>query len=130
MGAMLRHLPKYSLKRLSLGGVVDKLDVLSKKQFSKDKMQKLNLIETQHLFCDIYCLLPGQSQKVHSHKDADKIYFVLEGTTIVQIGEEERTLERGEIVLAPAGLPHGVRNDSQGEVTLLVMMAPNPNQPG
>jgi mannose-6-phosphate isomerase-like protein (cupin superfamily) len=30
-------------------------------------------------------------------------------------------------VLAPAGAPHGVRNTSDGRLTLLVLMTPNPN---
>lgn len=106
------------------------LEVSSKRFFAGDKMQKVNLFETANLFCDVYCLLPGQAQKLHSHKGADKIYYVLEGNATVQVGEEEQTLGPGKIVLAPADVVHGVRNASHEDLSVLVLMAPNPNSQG
>jgi quercetin dioxygenase-like cupin family protein len=91
-------------------------------------MQKVNLFETERMFADIYCLEPGQEQKRHAHSGADKIYFVLEGAGRFQIGDEERELGVDQIVLAPADVEHGVRNDSQARLVLLVFMAPNPNK--
>ena len=103
------------------------LEVLAKRFFSAEKMQKVSLFETENLFCDVYCLQPGQAQKPHHHSGADKIYCVLEGTATVQIGEEEKLLGPGRIVLARSEVVHGVRNASPENVTLLVVMAPNPN---
>jgi mannose-6-phosphate isomerase-like protein (cupin superfamily) len=87
----------------------------------------VNLFETPRMFCDIYCLEPGQSQKPHAHAGADKVYFVLEGEGQFTVGSEERRLGPGHAVLAPADIDHGVRNTSQGQLTVLVFMAPNPN---
>ena len=103
------------------------LEVLKQRAFSAEKMQKINLFETANFFCDIYCLCPGQVQKVHTHKDADKVYYILEGELIVQVGIEEQACPAGQIVLASAGEPHGVRNSSRKNATILVLMAPNPN---
>ena len=102
-------------------------DLKTEQRFSAEKMQKINLFETDNMFADIYCLEPGQEQKVHAHKGADKIYIVLEGTGRFQIGGQEQDLDAGKIVLAPADIEHGVRNGSDGRLVLLVMMAPNPN---
>lgn len=102
-------------------------DVLVKQEFSTEKMKKISLFDTANLFCDLYCLRPGQSQKPHTHQGADKIYFVLQGQGNFVVGEEERVLKKGEIVLAPSGAIHGVRNNSHQTLNLLVMMAPNPN---
>jgi quercetin dioxygenase-like cupin family protein len=104
-----------------------KLEVLKQRFFSAEKMQKINLLETPNFFCDIYCLCPGQVQKLHTHEDADKVYYVIEGELIVQVGNEEQTCPAGQIVLASAGEPHGVRNGSRENATVLVLMAPNPN---
>ncbi|MBI4850564.1 MAG: cupin domain-containing protein [Acidobacteria bacterium] len=90
-------------------------------------MVKINLFETNNLFCDVYCLEPQQSQKLHTHHDADKIYFVLEGIGHFYVGEEKQTLGVGNTVLAPAGLQHGVENLSEERLVLLVVMSPNPN---
>ncbi len=99
------------------------------KQFNQEKMTKINMVDTKHCFCDIYCLLPGQAQKLHAHTDADKIYYVLAGEGTFQIGEETEALGNGHCILAPAGVPHGVQNSTQEELVLLVFMSPNPNFP-
>jgi quercetin dioxygenase-like cupin family protein len=102
--------------------------VKSEITFSADKMRKVNLFETQRMFADIYCLEPGQEQKRHSHNGADKIYYVLEGTGRFHIDGVEADLGQDQIVLAPADVEHGVRNESSDRVVLLVFMAPNPNK--
>lgn len=103
-------------------------NVESERRFSREKMQKMNLFETERMFTDIYCFEPGQEQNPHAHPDAEKVYFVLEGTGRFQIGGDERDLGPDQIVLAPAGEEHSVRNLSQARLVLLVFMAPNPNK--
>lgn len=95
--------------------------------FSEEKMQKNTLFDSPHLFYDTYCLLPSQSQKVHAHEGSDKVYYVLEGTGHFVIGDEERDLSRGNAVIARAGDPHGVRNETGENLVLLVTMAPRPS---
>ena len=102
-------------------------NVLAAARFAPEKMQKINLYETTNFFCDVYCLEPGQEQKPHAHDDADKIYYVLEGCGTFLVGAEEQELGQHQIVLAPAGVPHGVRNTSAARLTILVFMTPNPN---
>jgi mannose-6-phosphate isomerase-like protein (cupin superfamily) len=96
-------------------------------RFSGEKMSKVNLFETERMFCDVYGLEPGQGQRVHVHQGADKIYVVLEGIGTFRIGDEERDLGPETAVLAPASVEHGVQNNGEGRLTLLVFMAPNPN---
>jgi len=95
--------------------------------FSEEKMKKNALFDSPHFFYDTYCLLPGQTQKVHAHEGSDKVYYVLEGTGRFTIGEEEQDLPQGHAVIARAGQPHGVRNESGENLILLVTMAPHPS---
>lgn len=97
------------------------------KKFAAEKMTKTNIFETENFFCDIYCFEPGQSQKLHTHEGADKIYFVFEGEGLFQVGAERETLGEGFCILARSGLEHGVENSSNKRLTLLVFMSPNPN---
>jgi quercetin dioxygenase-like cupin family protein len=97
-------------------------------EFGPDKMTKVNLFESGNLFCDVYCLKPGQEQKVHSHAGNDKIYHALTGTAHVTLGADTHPLPPGHTAVAPAGLPHGVENRSRENATLLVIMAPNPGR--
>lgn len=92
-------------------------------QFSEAKLNKVALAESPRLLFDVYCLLPGQAQKVHVHEGIDKVYVALSGQPTVQLGDESRTLARDEAAYAPAGLPHGVRNDGTEPATLLVFQA-------
>jgi quercetin dioxygenase-like cupin family protein len=94
--------------------------------FSVEKMQKVNLFDTERMFCDVYCFETGQEQTPHAHKGADKVYYVLQGTANIRIGQETRTLGPGSIALAPAGADHGVQNLGPDRVVLLVFMAPKP----
>ena len=34
--------------------------------FAAAKMAKNNLFESERMFCDVYCLEPGQAQRVHA----------------------------------------------------------------
>ena len=98
--------------------------------FSDEKMRKVNLYESPRLFCDVYCLQPGQSQRPHEHPENDKNYHALSGTCHVQIGETVRPLPPGQIAVAPAGVVHGLENRSDGPATVLVVMAPHPSFEG
>lgn len=95
-------------------------------QFSTEKLQKVALFESDYLFYDLYCLEPGQKQKVHRHEGSDKIYLALEGRPTIQIGEERAEQAPGQAVMAPEGVDHGVLNDSGERAVLLVVMAPKP----
>jgi quercetin dioxygenase-like cupin family protein len=105
---------------------MQRVAVSGRVRFASDKMQKVPLFESERFFCDLYCLAPGQAQRVHSHADSDKVYYVLSGRAAIQVGEETAEAETGTAVLAPAGVSHGVANRSDGPVTLLVFMAPKP----
>jgi mannose-6-phosphate isomerase-like protein (cupin superfamily) len=95
-------------------------------RFSDDKMQKISLFDSAKYFCDLYCLKPGQDQRIHSHGESDKIYFVLRGQGKFHIAGEEKDLGPGEAVIARPGQAHGVRNAGAEDLVLLVFMTPRP----
>ena len=96
--------------------------------FAMEKMHKVHLFETERFFLDVYCLEPGQTQKAHAHAGSDKVYAVLEGAIVAQVGPDEQELRAGEAVLAPAGTEHGIANRSDSRAAVLVFMAPKPSQ--
>ena len=100
--------------------------VLSQKAFDAQKMRKVNLFETERMFCDLYCFEPGQEQKTHTHSGADKIYYVLEGSGTFHIGGESQELQEQTMVMAASEVEHGVVNTGNKRLVLLVYMAPKP----
>ena len=95
-------------------------------RFSAEKMQKIPLFDSAKYFCDLYCLRPGQDQRVHAHAESDKIYFVLRGTGLFHIAGEEKELGLGQAVMARPGQEHGVRNAAAEDLVMLVFMTPRP----
>lgn len=101
--------------------------LLDAKQFSAEKMKKNGIFETDRFFCDLYCFEPGQEQSRHTHEGQDKIYYVVEGKGVFQVGAEQKELSPGEIALAAAGQNHEVANRSQERLVVLVFVTPKPS---
>jgi mannose-6-phosphate isomerase-like protein (cupin superfamily) len=97
------------------------------RRFATEKMVKAGVFATPRLFYDLYCLEPGQAQKLHSHEGSDKVYLVLEGRAAITVGPDEQELAPGQAVLAAAGVPHGARNASAERAVLLVVTTPPPS---
>jgi quercetin dioxygenase-like cupin family protein len=89
-----------------------------------EKFFKTTLWQTDHLMLGLNCLDAGQTQKVHAHDGADKIYYVLEGEGNFTIGDEQTTATQGMLILAPAGIPHGVTNNGGQRLSVLVTISP------
>ncbi len=89
-----------------------------------EKFYKATLWQGDHVMVGLNCLDPQQSQSVHAHQGADKFYFVLEGRGRFTIGDVEHEAAPGELVIAPAGVPHGVTNKGSERLSLLVAIAP------
>ena len=103
------------------------VNLLDYQHFSSEKMKKNNLFQTARFFCDIYCFEPGQEQKGHIHGEQDKVYLVLEGQGMFQVGSEKRVLGPGQGTMAPAGEEHGVKNHTDQRLKVLVFVSPNPS---
>lgn len=91
---------------------------------SPEKFFKSTLVESPRLLLGLNCLEPGQAQAAHTHADQDKFYFVIEGDGEFTVGSETRLAGEGVMVLAPAGVPHGVTNLGSARLVVLVGIAP------
>ncbi len=89
-----------------------------------EKFYKTTLWQGEHVMIGINCLEQGQTQPVHAHAGADKLYFVLSGTGNFTVGDEQTTVGSGMLIVAPAGVPHGVSNAGDERLSLLIAIAP------
>lgn len=89
-----------------------------------DKFFKATLWQGEHVMVGLNCLEAGQTQTVHAHEGADKFYFVVEGTGKFLVGDNEETVSAGMLVVAPAGVPHGVTNNGDERLSVLIGIAP------
>ncbi|MGE0591706.1 MAG: cupin domain-containing protein [Vicinamibacterales bacterium] len=91
-----------------------------------DKMGKATLFESDRLLVGLNAFEPGQEHAVHSHAGMDKLYYVIDGAGTFLMSGRELPMRAGEMLVAPDGVPHGVRNDSTARLLVLVVLAPAP----
>ena len=93
--------------------------------FSTGQMTKLDCFRSNRLLVGLNCFEPGQTQKVHSHAGADKFYFVVSGKARLTVGDGTVEAQDGDLILAPAGVPHGVEQALERTVLLVaIALAP------
>jgi mannose-6-phosphate isomerase-like protein (cupin superfamily) len=69
-------------------------------------------------------IVPGRELEAHVHETEDDAFYILEGElTFFGDGEEERA-GAGAFVLAPSGVEHGFRNETDAAVRTLNIHAP------
>jgi quercetin dioxygenase-like cupin family protein len=93
--------------------------------FSEARAAKADLCRGTRLFAGLNCFEAGQTQPVHAHAGADKFYFLVSGKARMTVGDETREAAAGDLVWAPAGIPHGVVEALERTV-MLVAMGPPP----
>ncbi len=72
-------------------------------------------------------LEPGESLKRHI-TPVDVFFYVLEGTGVVEIGEERREVGADTLIDSPAKIPHCWYNESDAVVRFLVVKVPRPKE--
>jgi mannose-6-phosphate isomerase-like protein (cupin superfamily) len=65
---------------------------------------------------------PGQGPRLHHHP-YDETFVILEGQVQVRVGEQTVEGGPGDIVVGPAGVPHGFVNTGQGPARLVCIHA-------
>ena len=92
-----------------------------------DKMGKSTLFESQRLMVGLNAFEPGQSHKLHAHAGMDKLYIVVEGEGVFLLDQTELPMRAGDALVAPEGVPHGIRNTSQARLLVMAVLAPSPS---
>ena len=100
--------------------------VSSSAHFSPDKMGKSTVMRSEFLFVGLNAFEPGQEHAPHVHEGQDKLYFILEGSGVVRIGEETEVLSVGDAAYAPSGVSHSIRNPGPARLVTMVVLAPPP----
>jgi mannose-6-phosphate isomerase-like protein (cupin superfamily) len=58
---------------------------------------------------------PGRGPSLHTHP-YEELLIILEGQATLDDGAAKREVEAGDIVLIPAGQPHGFVNSGEGQL--------------
>ncbi len=89
-------------------------------------MGKSTIFMSDSMLVGLNAFEAGQEHALHGHADQDKVYHVLEGSGLFLLEGRDIEMDAGAMLVAPAGVPHGVRNTSSERLVVLVFMAPPP----
>ena len=94
--------------------------------FNPEKMGKATLFESERILVGLNSFEVGQEHKLHAHEGMDKVYQVLTGTGLFLLEGEEQAMSPGVMLVAPSGVPHGIRNTGDAQLVVLAILAPGP----
>ncbi|MEM6822481.1 MAG: cupin domain-containing protein [Verrucomicrobiota bacterium] len=66
----------------------------------------------------------GSATAEHKHPKTEEIYYILEGSGTMKIGEETQTVRVGDGIAIPPGEPHKIWNTGSEDLVFLCMCAP------
>ena len=92
-------------------------------------MGKSTLFESARLLVGLNAFEAGQSHALHAHVGMDKVYSVVEGEGVFLLEGRELPMRTGDLLVAPEGVSHGVRNPGPGRLLVLAILAPAPAAP-
>lgn len=87
-----------------------------------------NLYDGEHAIVTHILLNPGEQLKKHI-TTVDAIFYVLEGTGVVEIGDEQMEVKKDTLIDSPAKIPHCWYNKSNSILRILVTKVPKPSGP-
>lgn len=67
---------------------------------------------------------PGIGIPMHVHENEDEIFQVLEGEVEMKIGEETKTLQPGDLIFCPRGIPHSWRVVGENNAKAMLSIFP------
>lgn len=95
-------------------------------EWRPEKMGKSTIFESPRLLVGLNAFEPGQSHDLHAHAGMDKLYQVVEGEGVFLLEGRELPMRAGDLLIAPEGVPHGIRNSSGSRLLVLAVLAPAP----
>ncbi|MCH2279501.1 MAG: cupin domain-containing protein [Vicinamibacterales bacterium] len=94
--------------------------------YSPDKMGKSTIFRSERVMVGLNAFESGQEHALHAHEGMDKVYQVIEGRGLFLLEGDEIPMQAGVLLVAPEGVPHGIRNTGTERLLVLVILAPAP----
>ncbi len=86
------------------------------------------LHDSEHALVSHITLQPGEALKRHI-TPVDVVFYVVEGTGVVEVGDEKLEVTADTLIDSPAKIPHCWYNESDAVLRFLVIKVPRPTGP-
>jgi quercetin dioxygenase-like cupin family protein len=75
----------------------------------------------------VWNLEPGQENDYHLHPTSEHLHIVIAGECEYTLGDRQPVIvRRGEAVMVPAGVAHGIRNTTSERASYVAIVSPGP----
>lgn len=82
-------------------------------------------IQAKHFAMGFVTLDPDGGQVPWHNQEQEEVYFILEGTAEMCLGEERQTLRSGQAVSIPPGVFHQITNIGEAPMKMLYVYGPS-----
>ena len=104
------------------------------KPLDEPKIDNPHRVDSRKLFSDkkasiIHLTLQPGEKLLRHITPVDVVFYVLEGTGTVEIGEEKKEVDANTLIESPANIVHCWYNTSKATLRILVIKIPKPTTP-
>jgi mannose-6-phosphate isomerase-like protein (cupin superfamily) len=88
------------------------------------------VVTTERLQVVLMALEAGEAIGLETHADTDQAFYIVKGEGHAVVGGESHAIEKGSLVVVPAGTPHDVINDGGESLKFFTIYVPPHHPPG
>ncbi|TLS52343.1 cupin domain-containing protein [Paenibacillus antri] len=107
---------------------MEKVTLAGAMEYSRDRFTKRVLFQKGGSVMFVLNFMPGQALPVHAHPGSELFLTVLEGSGTLTIDERNTTVTAGDAVHCGGEERFSFSNDSDENVSLLVVLSKLPNE--
>ena len=89
-------------------------------EFADKRRVRKPILSENLLEAELVCYEPGQGTRTHFHTDQEEIYYIIEGSGSITIGDETTDVTAGDFVYSPADTPHSIATGEERMVMFFV----------
>ncbi|MEX2541657.1 MAG: cupin domain-containing protein [Trueperaceae bacterium] len=74
--------------------------------------------------CGWYRVAPGKECKLHVHQRKTETWFIVQGSGLLRLGDDEVEVSAGCAIFTPPGTPHSIRNTGKEPILFVDVTYP------
>lgn len=79
---------------------------------------------TERTAVQAFVFAPGRGFAPHAHAHSEQVLYVVEGEAKVRLGDEERRIGPGAVVVVPKDVVHSIENSGDDQLVVMMVSAP------
>ncbi|HFK1758436.1 cupin domain-containing protein [Bacillus cereus ATCC 10876] len=100
--------------------LIDEVSHEGNNPLRKVRLYEKNDFKTPLDFIDYVMVPPNTTIGIHTHDNNEEIYFILEGTGEMLIGNDKVNIKEGDVIVNPAYGTHGLINNSDDHIKIFI----------